>query len=144
MHTQPPGQTAILVSSLLQRISDRTKRIGAAKRVIEAADLLWFGAECLRWLYVTDKPEKQDMNALTKEEMVEVQRVFVERVKVHAAEGAPLFDPDIPQQDPILFEWWRAEGRSPIESHLVDVFTKDPKQVPRFYGSGHTQQLAEW
>ena len=132
---EPPAQAAILISHLLRRISDRTKRTAAAKRVMEAADPLWFGAECLSWLYVTDKPEKQDSNTLTKEEEEAVRKVLVERIKARAAAGAPLFDPDVPQERMLLFEWWRAEGRDPVQGHLVDVFTKEPMQVARFLQS---------
>src|SRR3989338_9029184 len=59
---EPSSQAAILISPLLRRILSRADRIAAAKRVIETAQPLWFGAECVRWLYVTDKPEKQDSN----------------------------------------------------------------------------------
>lgn len=132
---EPPSQAAILISHLLRRIPDGARRIAAARRVIEAADPLWFGVECLRWLYVTDKPEKQDSNTLTKQETTEVRWVLADRIKSRAAAGAPLFDPDLPQENLLLFEWWRAEGRDPVQAHLVGVFTKDPKQVARFLQS---------
>src|SRR5207249_33151 len=131
----PPSQAAILISSLLGRIPAGARRIAAAKRVIEAADPLWFGGECIRWLYVTDKPEKQDSNTLTKQETAEVRRVLVDRIKSRAAAGAPLFNPDLRQEASLLFEWWQAEGRDPVQAHLVGVFTKDPKQVARFLQS---------
>jgi hypothetical protein len=129
---EPPSQAAILISHLLRQIPGRPERIAAAKRVMESAEPLWFGVECVRWLYVTDKPEKQDSNTLTRQETAEVRQVLVDRIKFRAAGGAPLFDPDLPQEDSLLFEWWRAEGRDPVEAHLVAVFTKDPKQVARF------------
>jgi predicted KAP-like P-loop ATPase len=132
---EPPSQAAILISHLLRRIPDQPDRIAAAKRVIQAAEPLWFGVQCIRWLHVTDKPEKQDSNTLTKQETAEVRRVLVDRIKSCAADGAPLFDPDLPQEASLLFEWWRAEGRDPVQAHLVGVFTKDPKQVGRFLQS---------
>ena len=64
-----------------------------------------------------------------------MRQVLVDRIKSHAVAGAPLFDPDLPQEDSLLFEWWRAEGRDPVQAHLVGVFTKDPKQVARFLQS---------
>jgi len=133
--TEPSSQAAILISHLLRRIPDRADRIAASKRVMETAQPLWFGAECVRWLYVTDKPEKQDSNTLTKQETAEVRQILVNRIKSHAADGAPLFDPDLPQEHSLLFEWWRAEGRDPVQAHLEGVFTKDPKQVARFLQS---------
>ncbi|MBI3320377.1 MAG: hypothetical protein HYZ89_07335, partial [Candidatus Omnitrophica bacterium] len=132
---EPPSQAAILISNLLRQIPDRANRIAASKRVVETAQPLWFGAECVSWLYVTDKPEKQDNNTLTEQEMKEARQVLVDRIKSRAAAGAPLFDPDLSQEDSLLFEWWRAEGRDPVQAHLVSVFMKDPKQVARFLQS---------
>jgi hypothetical protein len=132
---EPPSQAAILISHLLRRIPDRTNRLAAAGRVMEAADPPWFGVECVRWLYITDKPAKQDRNTLTQQEVVDVRRVLVEHIKAHAADGAPLFDPDLPQEASLLFEWWRAEGRGPVQAHLVGVFAKEPKQVAWFLQS---------
>ncbi|MDW7760405.1 MAG: P-loop NTPase fold protein [Acidobacteriota bacterium] len=132
---EPPSQAAILISHLLRRIPNRAARISAAKRVVEIAEPLWFGVECVRWLYVSDKPEKQDSNTLTKQETADMRQVLVERIKSHAAAGALLFDPELPQEASLLFEWWRAEGRDPVQAHLIAVFTKDPKQVARFLQS---------
>jgi ABC-type branched-subunit amino acid transport system ATPase component len=134
-YKEAPGQAAILISHLLRRIPDRVRRVVVAKRVIEAADPLWFGAECIQWLYLTDKPEKQDSNTLTNEETSDVRGVLVDRIKFRAATGAPLFDPDLPQERSLLFEWWQTEGRDPVQAHLVAVFTKDAKQVARFLQS---------
>lgn len=130
--TGPASQAAILISHLLSRIPDRAKRTIVAKDVVQAANPLWFGAECVRWLYVTDKPEKQDSNILTEAEISEVRQVLVDRIKSRSATGSALFDPDIPQEKSLLFEWWRTEGRDPVQAHLVGLFAKDPQQVPRF------------
>jgi len=132
---EPPSQAAILISHLLRQIPDRAVRIAAGKSVAKIVEPLWFGVECVRWLNVTDKPEKEDSNTLTKLETMEVRRVLVNRIKSQASAGAPLFDPDLPQEASLLFEWWRAEGRDPVQAHLVSVFTKDPKQVARFLQS---------
>jgi predicted KAP-like P-loop ATPase len=132
---EPPSQAAILISHLLRRIPNRKARIAATERAINAADPLWFAVECVRWLYVTDKPEKQDSNTLTKEETAGVRQMLVERIKARAAAGDLLFDPDVPQEDSQLFEWWRVEGRDPVEAYLLGVFKKDPKQVACFLQS---------
>ena len=132
---EPPSQAAILISHLLRRIPNQADRIAAGIRVIETVDPLWFGAECVRWVYVTDKPEKQSSNTFTKQETAEMRQILVNRIKSYAATGASLFDPGLPQEASLLFEWWRAEGRDPVQAHLVDVFTKDPKQVARFLQS---------
>ena len=132
---EPPAQAAILISHLLRRIVDRAERIAAAKRVIEVADPLWFGAECLRWLHVTDKHEEQGSNTLTREEVADVRRLLVERIKIQAGAGDPLFDPERREEHSLLFEWWRAEGREPVQSHLVNIFTQEPKQIAKFLQS---------
>lgn len=129
---EPPAQAAILISHLLRRISNRAERLAVARRVMETADPLWFGAECLRWLNVTDKPEKQDQNTLTEDELATVRTVLVVRIKARAAEGAPLFDPNVRQEDSLLFEWWRAEGRDTVQAHIVAVFARDIRQVGNF------------
>jgi hypothetical protein len=132
---EPSAQAAILISHLLRRIPNGTGRIGTAERVMQVVEPLWFGVECVRWLHVTDKAEKQDANTLTQEEAADARRVLVDRIKARAAVGASLFDPDVPQEASLLFEWWRAEGRGPVQAHLVGVFTKEPKQVARFLQS---------
>lgn len=129
---EPPAQAAILISHLLRRISDRAERLTVAERVMETADPLWFGAECLHWLHVTNKPEKQDKNTLTEDELATVRAVLVMRIKARASEGAPLFDPNVRQEASLLFEWWRAEGRDPVQAHIIAVFARDARQVGNF------------
>ena len=130
--TDPPTQAAILISNLLKQIDDRARRLAVGIRVLEAAEPLWFGAECLRWMHVTDKPEKDDSNTFTGEDTAELRLVLVHRIKSQAANGAPLFDPDVPQEVALLFEWWQADGREPVQAHLMRVFTTEPKQITRF------------
>jgi hypothetical protein len=128
---EPPSQAAILISHLLRRLT-ADQRVRAAKSVAAAADPLWFAVECVRWFYVTDKPEKQESNTLTEDETAEVRRTIVERIKARAAAGDLLFDPDIHQQKTLMFEWWRSESRAPVQAYLERVFAKDPRQLARF------------
>lgn len=58
--------------------------------------------------------------------------MLVARIKARAAEGAPLFDPNARQEDLLLFEWWRAEGRDTVQAHIVAVFARDTRQVGNF------------
>lgn len=128
----PPTQAAILVSHLLQRIPRGAARVAAGKRVLEAAEPLWFGAECLRWMCGTNKPEEQDSNAFSREEVAELRSHLVHRIKSGAAEGRPLFSPDVQQEGRLLYEWSKAEGRDAVQAHLVRVFTVDPEQIKGF------------
>lgn len=129
---EPASQAGILVSFLIERLPRGEQRLTLAKRVIAAADPLWFGDEVLRWLYVTDDKDKVDRNTLTKEEVKEVGNALVERIKIQAEAGEPLFNIDMRQEQSLLFEWWRVEGREPVQSHLSSIFMKDPKSIGLF------------
>lgn len=130
---EPPSQAAaILISHLLQTISDRGDRVSAMESIIGTAKPLWFAAECLRWCRVSDDPEKESKNTLTKQEMEGVLQALVQRVKERAECGHPLFDPDVGQEQSLLIAWRQAEGRNPVQAHLVAVFARDSDQVSRF------------
>lgn len=129
---EPVSQAGILISHLINRLPAGAARVDLAKRVIAAADPLWFGDECLRWLHVTDDADKADRNTLTKEEVKEVGKALVERIKARAAAGEPLFSIDVSQEQSLLFEWWRVEGREPVQKHLAALFEKDPKNIALF------------
>ena len=129
---EPSAQAAILVSHLLQRIPRGASRIAAGRRVLEVAEPLWFGAECLRWMYVTDKPDRQDSNTFSRDDIAELRSHFVRRIKSRAEDGFPLFDPDVQQEEELLREWARAEGREAVQEHLVRVFEADPEQITKF------------
>jgi hypothetical protein len=141
---EPVSQAGILISQLFRRLPAGEPRVTLAKQVIDAADPLWFGDEILRWLHVTDDADKADSNTLTKDEINEVGKALVERIKARAAVGEPLFDVDVSQEQSLLYEWWRIEGREPVQSHLASVFAKDSKNIelflqamaPRSWGEG--------
>jgi hypothetical protein len=140
----PVSQAGILISHLIGRLPAGEPRVTLAKQVIEAADPLWFGGEVLRWLHVTDDADKSDSNTLTKDGVKEVGKALVGRIKARAAAGEPLFDVDVSQEQWLLYEWWRIEGREPVQAHLNSVFAKDPKSIalflqaiaPRAWGEG--------
>lgn len=129
---EPVSQAGILISHLIRRLPAGSQRVTLAKDVIEGSDPLWFGGEVLRWLYVTDDTDKVDSNTLTKDEVKEVGKVLVERIKARAAAGEPLFNVDVPQEQSLLYEWWQVEGREPVQAHLASVFAKDSKNIALF------------
>lgn len=141
---EPVSQAGILISQLIRRLSAGNPRVTLAKQVIEVADPLWFGAEVLRWLNVSDDSDKVDQNTLTEEEVTEVGKALVERIKARAAVGEPLFSVEVSQEKSLLYEWWRIEGREPVQIHLANVFAKDSKNIalflqamaPRSWGEG--------
>ena len=129
---EAPAQAGILISHLINRLPVGPDRLQLAKRVIGTADPLWFGEECLRWLHVTEDADKADRNALTKEEVKEVGKSLVDRVKAKASAGEPLFDLVVRQEQSLLFEWWRVEGREPVQKHLTVLFHREPKYIAFF------------
>lgn len=110
-------------------------RVDLAKQVITDANPLWFGDECLRWFYVTEDEDKADHNTLTNDEVCEVREALVVRIKERAESGQPMFDIEVSQESSLLFEWWRAEGREPVQKHLRAVFERDPSSIALFLQS---------
>jgi KAP family P-loop domain len=129
---QPPAQAAMLVSSLIRLLPEGEERTNLAKRVMEIADPLWFATECLRWMYVTDDEDKAEHNTLTKPQVDEVRKQLVVQIKQRSGDGEPLFDVSVQQESSLLYEWWRAEGRDPVQAHLSAVFERDHKSIAIF------------
>ncbi|MCP9798310.1 AAA family ATPase [Cyanobium sp. Lug-B] len=129
---KPVSQAGILISHMISRLTAGEPRVMLAKEVVAAAEPVWFGHEVLRWLYVTDDADKADSNTLTKDEVNELAMLLVERIKARANSGQPLFSVDVPQEQSLLFEWWRVEGREPVQAHLSSVFTEDPTSIGLF------------
>jgi len=129
---EPVSQAGILISHLIRRLPPGEPRVSLTKQVIDSADPLWFGSEVLRWLYVTDDADKADSNTLTKEQHEEVSKLLVERIKAHTNSGQPLFSIDVPQEQSLLFEWQRVDGREPVQAHLSAVFSSDFENIAIF------------
>jgi hemoglobin-like flavoprotein len=129
---EPISQAGILISHLIGRLPPGEQRVALTKQVIESADPLWFGSEVLRWLCVTDDADKADSNTLTKEQYEEVGKILVERIKAYANSGQPLFSIDVPQEQSLLFEWQRVDGREPVQAHLSAVFSSDFENITIF------------
>jgi hypothetical protein len=131
-HAEPVSQAGILISQLIGLLPPGQPRVTLSKQVIESADPVWFGSEVLCWLYVTDDADKADSNTLTKEQHEEVGKLLVERIKALASSGQPLFSIDVPQEQSLLFEWQRVDGREPVQAHLSAVFSTNYENIAAF------------
>ena len=69
---------------------------------------------------------------LTKDEAKEVANALVDRIKAKASAGELLFNVEVRQEDTLLFEWSRVEGREPVQKHLAAVFQLEPKNIALF------------
>lgn len=132
---EPLAQAAILIANLLKAIPDRDQRVSIMNSIVKSTPSLWFAAECLRWCRVTDDAEKESKNTFTKQEIERAIKVFVQRIKEAAERGHALFDPEVDQGLSLLTAWKHAEGRGPVQAHLIKVFEQDPGQVSRFLQS---------
>jgi len=130
--SEPPSQAAMLISHLIQLLPPGEQRVALAVEVMNASEPLWFADECLRWVYVTDEPDKADHNVLASEEVGRVRIVLVERIKQASEAGEKLFHTSVVQEQSLLFEWWRAEGREPVQRHLAMIFEREPKSIAEF------------
>ena len=143
-YSEPPSQSAILISRMIQQLQLGEQRVTLSKEIMKVSEPLWYAAECLRWLYVTDELDKADHNVLTEVEVDDVRHVLVERIKQKTDAGEILFSVGIYQKKSLLFEWWRAEGRAPVQQYLLSVFEQNPKNIgvflqamaPRSWGDG--------
>lgn len=130
--SEAPAQAAILITFLINRLPKGSGRVNLAKRVIAVADPLWFGAECLRWLHVTDDEDKADKNTLTLSEVKKVGKALVNRIETQAETGESLFNVEIRQEQNLLFEWCRVKGRKPVQRHLATLFKRNPQNIALF------------
>jgi len=130
--TEPASQAGILISHLIRCLPPGEPRASLAKQVIKSANPLWFGSAVFHWLYVTDDADKVDSNTLTKEQHEEVGKLLVERIIAYANTGQPLFSIDVPQEQSLLFDWQRVEGREPVQAHLSAIFSSDQKRIAIF------------
>jgi hypothetical protein len=129
---EPHAQAAMLVAQLLRQTADRGARLTTAKEIAATAEPLRFGAECVRWMYTSDDPNKEDKNTLTRADVNQVAQIVAERIKKSAAEGCELFDPNMQGGSELLYLWRQAEGRAPVQAYLEARFEKDPSLILRF------------
>lgn len=129
---EPPAQCAILISELLARIPGGVQRKAAALRVVQLADRVWFASECAHWMYVTDDESKLDRNTLAKEEMVDIDNAVADRIADAASGGVEMLADEGAQPIRLLFDWYRARGKEPVEKYLLGAFAKDPRAVSVF------------
>ena len=103
-----------------------------AKEVVRLADPLWFACECLRWLYVTDDEQKQDSNAVTKDELEEIRDVLAGRIADEFANGYAWWTEEWGQRLRAVYDWRGSRGRQPVQEYLLGVMTAEPRRVVQF------------
>ncbi len=122
-------QAAILVSQLMRQI-EMGHRLDAVKAVIEAAQPLALGSECVRWLtHYPDKPEAH--RVLPDDANDAVYELFAGRVRAASEEG-PLFLAAAMDAPGLYWDWQKGRGKAEVEEHLRGIFEQDPASMDAF------------
>lgn len=127
----PFAQSAILVSDLIQNISDKNEKISFSQLCIGNAPDIEFAAEVFRWLRTKDK-DRPEVDSFTEDEITAVGIFLAERIK-SALEG----DFDITTACPktcghLLYLVKKHVGKSDVEEYLTNFFTTCEQSVFRF------------
>lgn len=128
--TNPFAQAAMLVSDLIQNITDKTERISLSASCIKNTPDFAFSLEIFRWLRIEDK-DKPETDAFSEEEINNIGVSIGERIKT-------IFDSnvDITIQYPkicysILYQAKKYLGAHEVVSYLKRIFKKYEKSVLR-------------
>lgn len=128
------GQAAILISKLSFRL-DAGDRVALLRDLMRRVEPIRFGVEVLRWLRVTDDPQKEEKNAVSEDDLKRIRSDLVLRIKEKAGDMSILFDPKVVNDDDQLYEWWRAEGTLPVQEYLLGMFAAQPRLISVFLQS---------
>lgn len=123
-------QAAILISKLVRRRPQGDGRSALARRLVEMAKPLAFGAEIFQWLRSgTDKPDEERI--LTVESESEAGALLAARIRAASQQGSVLDEDG--QSVPSLLWIWNQHGRQKGEvgAYLKEQFSGDDRRVTR-------------
>ncbi len=123
-------QAAILVSHLMKLLLPGNEREALAGAIIQAAQPLPFGMECLRWMR-HDPREQEEERLIAAAAEERLSQTLVERIRTHAAQ-APLYETFGRDAPWLYFFWNRQEGGRAVATHLRGGFEANPGDVDRF------------
>lgn len=127
------SQAAILVSRLLQNISDRTQRLSVAKEVIQAAAPLSFCVECLRWLS-SGKDDPEDKRAFSKEDEAALGHLAASRIEADAKK-CNLFEEHGKYIRSIISIWFQWGNPEDVRIYLLSRFNSSVSDLLSFLDS---------
>lgn len=125
-------QAGILVYQLMKRISPQARHT-AVEAVIQGAELLVMGGECVRWL--THSPDRSEQDRVLPDEADDIiYQLFAIRVQ-EASADQPLFL-NIGRDAPELYWYWqKGRGQAEVEAHLKSFFDTNPSYMNDFLDS---------
>lgn len=130
-------QGGILISQLLRRVAT-TQRQHVAENIVQIAEPLGFGLECLRWMqHSEDRPEER--RVLSDEGELSIKDLLAQRVS--AADNASPLYLRFPKDCPSLYWLWRSSGAelavtAALESRLAAVPDEVDAFLDCFVGEG--------
>lgn len=123
-------QGGILVSQLMRRVEQGRRRQHEAERIVQIANPVTFGGECLRWIqHSPDTPE--DRRVLADGGELLLRKILAQRI---AAENAtnPIYL-RYPKDAPSLYWLWNKESdKEEISKLLEERFNTEPAEVDAF------------
>lgn len=127
----PFAQAAMLVSDLIQNISDKGEKISLSQLCIRNASDIEFSVEIFRWLRLkdTDRPE---IDGFTEDEISGIGNILAERIK-----SILEVDVDITTVYPktcshLLYQIKKYIGKSEVEEYLANFFKNREQSVFKF------------
>jgi predicted KAP-like P-loop ATPase len=123
-------QGGILIANLLRRIDAGPARQELAKVIVDVADPIEFGVECLRWIcHNRERPE--DKRVLTDEGDIIIKKAVALRIKAANA-AAPIYLLH-PLDAPTLYWMWQSQlGTADVEEALINRFAEHPSEIDLF------------
>lgn len=127
----PFVQAAMLVSDLIQNLSEKCEKISLSQLCIKNAPDLEFSVEICRWLRKKDK-DRPEIDGFTEDEMNAMGTILAERIK-SVLEGDIDITTDYPKTcGNLLYQIKNYIGKSEVEDYLVSFFKARKQSVFRF------------
>lgn len=126
----PFSQTAILISRLLENITDTQIRFDLAKELMIQANPIEFALECFRWIR-SYQDTKEEERLLDKDDESQICEMLVSRIKELAKEK-PLYIQN-PKNAPFLLYVWATYGlSSEVNEYIKTTFNLNSNNVIEF------------
>lgn len=127
----PFAQAAMLVSDLIQNISEKSEKISLSQLCIKNTPDIEFSAEIFRWLRVEDK-DRPEIDGFTEDEISAIGNILADRIK-SILKG----DVDITTVYPkicghLLYQVKKFNGKSDVEEYLTSFFKTYEQSIFRF------------
>ncbi|WP_034763777.1 KAP family P-loop NTPase fold protein [Chrysiogenes arsenatis] len=127
----PFAQAAMLVSGLIQNISDKGERISLSQLCIRTAPDIEFSVEIFRWLRVKDK-DRPEIDGFTEDEISAIGKILAERIKSILESDVDITTVYPKICDRLLYQVKKYIGKSEVEEYLASIFKTSEQSVFRF------------